>query len=509
MDDDSRPSPHSRDALRFLWWGGFICVALFFVNHAVSQSAEPVTPDSGAMQSAAGETAANGAEDQIADPWHTFLPPHLVLIIVCLIGCSAFFSGSESAFFSINKLRLRSMRDSGNFADRRVARMMEDPGRLLTTILVGNMIVNALIGVFLGARVEQVLALSVGMSDAAAFALAVAVTTIVLVFFGEIAPKVFAVHTCVAFARVTVFPLVAADRILAPVRNGTLGLTNAIFRLTRFQELRAAPFITDAEFKSVLTDGEAKGVIEEDERQMIQGILEFSDAMLREILVPRPDVIALPEEATVAEALAVYREHEYSRMPVYLDGLDYIRGILLAKDLLPSFAKGDMKRTIKGLLRPAHFVPVTMTVQQFVADAQRHRAHLAIVVDEYGGTAGIVTLEDAMEQVVGDIMDEDEFEELGYLKVADDEYLVEGGLALDDLNELIGIDLQDEEHETVAGFLMDQTDRILEPGDRIESAGVRFTVESCEGKRVSSVRLKLLPPPEPGDETAPAPESGP
>lgn len=504
MDDDSRPSPFTSSITRMVWWGGFICVALFLVNHAVSQSPEAVTDGSTLSRHAAAEDMPDAADG--TQPWHAVLPPHVLLAIAFLIGCSAFFSGSESAFFSIHKIRLRAMRESANVADRRVAKLMEDPGRLLTTILVGNMIVNALIGIFLGARVEQVLSNSFGFGDATAYALAVALTTTILVFLGEIAPKVFAVHTCVPFARITVFPLVAADRILAPVRDSALGLTNALFRLTRFHQLHAAPFITDAEFKSVLTDGEAQGVIEEDERQMIQGILEFSDAMLREILVPRPDVIALPEEATVAEALAVYREHEYSRMPVYREGLDYVRGILLAKDLLPSFAKGEMDRTIKGLLRPAHFVPVTMTVQQFVADAQRHRAHLAIVVDEYGGTAGIVTLEDAMEQVVGDIMDEDEFEELGYHKVADDEYVVEGGLALDDLNALIGVDLQDEEHETVAGFLMDQTDRILEPGDQIESAGVQFTVEACEGKRVSSVRLKLLPPPEPAAEPAPVTE---
>lgn len=501
MDDDSRPSPFQASLVRILWWGGFTAVALVFVNHAMSQSPDAALP---AAQHATSAGAIDG--EGALHAWHVYLPAHVLMVIAFLIGCSAFFSGSESAFFSINKLRLRAMRESANFADRRVAKMMEDPGRLLTTILVGNMIVNALIGIFLGARVEQLLSHSFGFSDATAYALAVALTTTILVFLGEIAPKVFAVHTCVPFARVTVFPLVAADRILAPVRDSALGLTNALFRLTRFHQLRAAPFITDAEFKSVLNTGEAQGVIEEDERQMIQGILEFSDAMLREILVPRPDVVSLPEDATVAEALAVYREHEYSRMPVYREGLDYVRGILLAKDLLPSFSKGDMDRTIKGLLRPAHFVPVTMTVQQFVADAQRHRAHLAIVVDEYGGTAGIVTLEDAMEQVVGDIMDEDEFEELGYHKVADDEYVVEGGLALDDLSELIGVNLQDEEHETIAGYLMDQTDRILEPGDQIESTGVRFTVEACEGKRVSSVRLKILPPPEPQAEPASATE---
>ena len=225
---------------------------------------------------------------------------------------------------------------------------------------------------------------------------------------------------------------------------------------------------------------------------MIQGILEFSDAVLREILVPRPDVAALPEDATVREALALHREREFSRMPVFADNLDHVTGLLVAKDLLPSFAKGELSRRIDTLSRPVHFVPETMTVQQFVKDAQRHRAHLAVVVDEYGGTAGIVTLEDAIEQVVGEIMDEDEQEVLQYEKIAPDTYRVEGGLSLDELSEEIGIVLEDEEHETVAGFLMKQTDKVPEPGDEFSHDGLRFTVEACDGKRVSSVRIQIV-----------------
>jgi len=329
-------------------------------------------------------------------------------------------------------------------------------------------------------------------SRAWSYAAAVAVCTFILVVVGEISPKIVAVSTGERFARLAVYPVLVVDRLLAPVRDGLLRFTDMLFRATHFHDLRAAPFITDEEFKSVLTHGEAQGVIEEDERQMIQGILEFRDALLREILVPRPDVIALAEDATVRDALDTLREHEFSRMPVYQESLDTVVGILVAKDLIPSFAKGDLDRSVQTLMRPPHFVPETMTAQQFVNDARRHRAHLAVVVDEYGGTEGIVTLEDAIEEVVGDIRDEDEHEEPAYKQLAEGTYRVEGGLPLDELSEVIGIPLVDEAHETVGGFLMEKAEKVLESGDEIELAGVRFTVEACEGKRASTVRVQLL-----------------
>jgi CBS domain containing-hemolysin-like protein len=164
----------------------------------------------------------------------------------------------------------------------------------------------------------------------------------------------------------------------------------------------------------------------------------------------------------------------------------------VAKDLLPFISRGEMDHKIRGLVRPAHFVPVTMTVQQFVRDAQRHRTHLAIVVDEYGGTAGIVTLEDAMEQVVGDIMDEGEQEEPGFTRMEDGVYALEGDFSLDDLNNLLGTKLRDEAHETLAGFLMHRSEKVLETGDTLEVDGVRFTVAECDGKRVSSVLVQIL-----------------
>ncbi|MFA6240737.1 MAG: hemolysin family protein, partial [Candidatus Hydrogenedentales bacterium] len=401
MDDAKRPPRRNwpRSALFVLFGAASLAVA----GQLYASGMPALDASAGGVTSAAP-----------VQSWVEIFPPSILLAVVALLCCSAFFSGSETAFFAIHKLRLRSMRDEGSVGGALVAKTMDHPGRLLTTILVGNTIVNVLISIFLGSHVQDLLHhYFPTLPEAGAYLLAVLLCTSTLVFFGEISPKVFAVRASERIARVTVFPLLAADRVLAPIRDGLLWITEGLFRLTRFRQLHAAPFITDEELRSALTDGEAQGVIEDDERQMIEGILEFSDVQLREILVPRPDVIALSEDASVAEALDAVRTHEYSRMPVYRDSLDCVVGVLLAKDLIPCIARGELQRTIKGLIKPVHFVPAMMTVQQFVADAQRHRAHLAVVVDEYGGTAGIVTLEDAVEQVVGEIMDEDEQEELG------------------------------------------------------------------------------------------------
>jgi magnesium and cobalt exporter, CNNM family len=443
------------------------------------------------------------------EAWNEYLQPGILAAVAVLLSMSAFFSGSETAFFSIRKLRLRAMREEKTLTSRLVTSMMQDPGRLLTTILFGNMIVNVLIAVVLGTRVEHLFEKSretewlrlyidknswvaLGLSStAASYALAVIIVTTLVVLLGEVTPKIIAVGAGERFARLASLPLTVMDRLLGPVRDGLLWVTDSLFRITRFHTIRAAPFITEHEFKTLLSHGEAEGVIEEDERQMIEGILEFSDARLSEILVPRPDVIAIPDDATVRDALDVLREHDYSRMPVYNENLDTAVGILVAKDLLPSFAKGELDRPARDFARPPHYVPKMMTVRQFVRNAQAHRVHQAIVVDEYGGTAGIVTLDDALGEVVGTIVDEHEQEPAAYEKLSAGVYRVDGSLDLDELKDLIGVAVEDEEHETVAGFLMSQIDRIPEPGDEVKYAGVVFTVEVCDGKRASTVRLTV------------------
>lgn len=466
-------------------------------------------PDSGAiefnevLEAETWEEALTTAPPEAREPWTRYMPVSMLFAIAALLGLSAFFSGSETAFFSIHKIRLRAMAEDERYTARLVARMLEQPGHLLTTILVGNILINVLIGVLLGSRVEQVFRHSAGFSPVLAYPIAVAVAAIAIVFCGEIFPKVLAVTTSETFARTAAIPLLGAERVLAPLRVAVMRLTDFIFHSIGFHERHAAPFITDDELKSVISETEVAGVIEEEEREMIRGILDFSNVTLREILVPRLDVVAIPQEATVAEALATIRKHEFSRMPVYQDDLDHITGVLMMKDLLPPFAKGKVDTPVAELARPPHFVPEMMKVQQFVKEAQRRRTHLAIVVDEFGGTAGIVTLEDAIEEVVGDILDENERQEDGPEHLGEGVYRVEGGMDLEDLSELIGRTLEDEEHETVAGFLMNHTDKVLETGDQVELSGIRFTVESCDNKRVGHVRLQILSEPkEEGEEEA-------
>jgi CBS domain containing-hemolysin-like protein len=425
-------------------------------------------------------------------PWdEKHLHPYVLAGVVCLLLLSGFFSGSETAFFSIQRLRLRAMADETARSGRRVSAMMDRPNRLLTTILVGNMLVNVLIGVVLGTRVEHTFSDVLEWSTLPSFLMAVTLTTLVLVFFGEILPKALAVHGSESFARIMSLPLASADRVLAPMRNSCMAITNFLFRVTRFHDYRAAPFITDEQFRALLSGEEAQHVMEKDDIEMIQGILESTDALLKEILTPRPDVTALPEESTVADALAVLKEHECTRVPTYRDNLDHVTGLLVAKDMLPALRQGELDRKVETMVRPAHFVPHTMTVHQFVKEAQRHKTHLAIVVDEYGGTAGIVTLEDAMEEVVGDILDEKDEVEQEYERIGEHDYRVDGNMPLDELSELIDVPIQDEEHETLAGFIMAKSDKVPEIGDTVEHGGVVFSVVECDGKRVEWVKVRV------------------
>lgn len=498
MEDDScgRHCLKSlRTALLACCW---IAAALLLVGLADGEdaggSAVPVAPEGSASeaiavdpQGAADRQDAEDTEDTEADPLSMLLavlPPTLLFL-----AASAFFSASEVAFFSLHRLRLRSMGESNHALERLAARLMAHPGNLLTTILMGNCIVNVLLGVVFAARVEIILATR--WNPALAYAAAVLLATAVLVFFGEVLPKLVVVRRADAFAKVAAAPLFMVDGILMPLRTALMFLVGQLFRVTGFSRVRPAPFMTDDEFVSLLEESEATGAIESDERQMIQGILEFSDVMLREILVPRPDMVTLEQASTVAEALAVFREHEYARMPVCEEDVDHVVGVLYAKDLIHLVDEGRLEETIKPLVRKAHFVPETMSVADFLKSAQRLRAHLAIVVDEFGGTEGLVTLQDALREVVGDIGEEDDDEAPSCVAVEEGVYIVEGGLPLDELETLIGVDMENGEHTTVAGFLMEQTDKILEAGDRLEHEGVEYTVEDVEGKRVARVRISV------------------
>ena len=405
--------------------------------------------------------------------WYAILTPGIGLISLVLISMSAFFSASEVAFLSLNNIELRAMGASASWPLRLIAYLMKRPGSLLTTILMGNTIVNIILSVTFADPLARMFSSSFLMPAPYSYAASVVVTTTVLLFFGEISPKVIAAMHPRAFAVTAVLPMYLIYQVMTPLRYIAMVFVGYIFQITRLSEVKPAPFLTDDEFLSVLSESEASGIIEEEERHMIEGILEFGDVTLDEILVPRPDIIGIREEASISEALETVRMHEYARMPVYREDLDHITGILYAKDLLPVMEEGGMDRSVSAYMRQPHFAPATMSVGNFVKMAQRLRIHIAIVVDEFGGTEGLVTLQDAIREVVGDIGEEDDEEEPMLTAIGPREWQLAGNCPLEEFEQQIGVSSGDEEHTTV-GFLMTLSDKILEPGDTLEFSGLHF-----------------------------------
>ena len=491
MEEDSSTETAQRRFRRqtlalALWVAGIL-----LVSNLLGSTDPPGTPEPQGLLAA---LQADTPEPGPNTPWTEILPPAKIAATLVLLGLSAFFSASEIAFFSLHSLRLRVMRASSHPLEQLGARLMDHPGNLLTSILMANSIVNVMLSVVLAAPVEQLILHKLEVPTAVSYILALVICTGVLVLFGEVFPKVMVVRIGERFVRLAAVPVYLADRMLTPLRNGLLLFIGFFFRITGFSRVRPAPFITDEEFKSLLSESEAQGVIEKGEREMIQGIIESSDVTVREILIPRPDMVAIKETATVEEALALFREQEYSRMPIYSDGLDHITGILYAKDLLPLADQGEVHLEIKPLARRVHFVPETMTVAKFVKTVQRLRSHMAIVVDEFGGTEGLVTLQDALREVIGDFVEEGEEDEPMITEIEPRLYRVDGGLPVYELEELTGIPVNDTEHTTVAGFVMDLIERIPEEGDQIEHLGVLYTVEQVEGKRIAKLRIQVPEP---------------
>jgi len=442
-----------------------------------------------AAQSLAQDTAA-------PDLWASFraiFSPAILVAIVVLLGVSAFFSAVEVAFFSLHRVRLRAMAAERGVIGRIITSLMRHPAQLLSTILIGNMTTNIVIGVLLPARLELLLE-SAGVGTIAANVITVLIATVLVLFVSEITPKVLAVSLAEPLARISAVPVLIIDWVLAPARWASMRVTELLFRITRFNDIPLAPFMTDEEIISVLADSEGHGVIQEKEGQMIQAIIESGDAQLREILVPRHEIVAIERSANVGQALELVRRHSFSRMPVYQDDLDHITGVIVAKDLLPYIVRGELERPIGPLARRASFVPETMTIREFIRYSQRKHMHLSIAVDEYGGTEGLVTLDDALEEVVGDIHDAATVNGKRYKRLAKGSYRIEGTMPLGDLNRLIGVDFESTAHETAAGYFMHELGRIPARGDAIERDGVLFTVEEVQGKRVSALRVETRRP---------------
>lgn len=409
--------------------------------------------------------------------------PRLCTAILCLLFLSAFFSGAEMALTETSAVRLKSLAEKYAFLKKTVEWVNVDRSKVLSAILIGNNLVNV-------AASTVATAIAVTLWHARGVAYAVVVMTVMIIIFGEVLPK------CLALARgetVLIFSLLPI-RFFAwtatPLIWTMQFIASATGKLTGLDLSLKDTFVTKEEIGQVVKIGEASGAIEKAERQMIDGVISLDEIRVSEIMVPRTEMHLIESCRTVDEALHFIQEMGDSRVPVYTDTPDHIDGVVLVKDLLSAFSQGKKSEAVTKVMRKPLFVPETMFVPKLFKIMQNMRMHMALVVDEYGGTAGLVTMEDLLEEIVGEIQDEYDRDEPMIQSLPDGTWKVMSGISLEDLNEALHSDFKCEDVDTLGGFLLDRFGNFPRQGDCITLDGWIFTVTSMAEHHIVEVTVK-------------------
>lgn len=422
-----------------------------------------------------------------------------ILALIVLLGLSGFFSGSETALTSLGKLRAkRIMTDLGDKEHRRfksgLQYWLDNSQDILISILIGNNLVNILASALATVVATKLFMqiFQIGNSLAWGSGTAVGVMTFLVLVFGEITPKSYAKDNPESFAGFILPPIIAFTRAIYPLIVLMRGITRLIVHIFGGELPSTQTAITEEELKSLVLAGREEGTLEESELQMLHSVFEFDETVVREIMVPRTDIRALDVGTDREETVEFARETGFSRIPVYDGKIDQIEGILNIKDLIVR-AGGDLESdfNLRDIVRAAYFVPEAKKVNQLLTEFRRNQVHMAIVVDEYGGTSGLITMEDILEQIVGEIQDEYDDERDWALKIHDGTYLVDARIDLDDLVDRTGVELPDERYDSLGGMLVEQMGKIPDEGEEIEYDGMRFVVVSADPKRVKKVRMLL------------------
>ncbi len=406
----------------------------------------------------------------------------MVLIVALLL--STLFSAAETALTSINRAKLRQRLDEGDPVAQLIHRLIQHPRRLLSTVLLGNTLAIVALVVF-----GTSLALKWLPDSTWALLAAFLGLSLLVLIVGEIIPKSVAASRPDAVSRWVAGPVRLLMIALRPLVGGLLALTTPVIRLLGAQEATAAPRYTEEELRTLIEIGQEQGVIEQAETLLVTSALAFDDTPVSAVFTPRVDVVALAEDVGMAEAIALIEREAYSRMPVYRDSIDDILGIVNARDILLTAAKGaswDLRR----LMHPAYHVPENKRLDEFLREMQQQEIQMAIVTDEYGGTAGLVTVEDVLEQIVGEIRDETD-EEVPWIRMLNPGVaLVDTMSNLDELNQTLGLSLPTEGVQTLGGLVVNRLGRVAKVGDVVKLSGVTLTVKATRGVRVTMVMVE-------------------
>ncbi|MBQ9974258.1 MAG: HlyC/CorC family transporter [Oscillospiraceae bacterium] len=410
----------------------------------------------------------------------------MIAALVILIALSAYFSATETAFTSLNRIRLKTRAEDGDRRAAKTLELAEQYDKILSTILIGNNIVN------IAATTIATVLFTKFFHEYGAL-LSTVVLTVVILIFGEISPKSLAKEHPERWA-MTAAPLLRLFMVVLLPLNAIFGLWKRLLKLLIKSEEDDG--ITEEELVGMVEQAQTEGGLDEHEGDLIRAAIEFNDLEVAEILTPRVDLAAVEEGADEEEVARIFVESGYSRLPVYRETIDNIIGRIHEKDFYAARSRGRF--SMSDIVSPVQYTTGSTKISDLLRELQRKKAHMAVVVDEYGGTQGIVTLEDILEELVGEIWDEhDEVVEL-FSKNEDGSYLIQCSAALDDLYDLFSV-RGEGEASTVSGWVMDQLERIPEEGDRFQAEGMDVTVTRVEQRRVLEIRVELLPKEETDD----------
>ncbi len=416
--------------------------------------------------------------------------PYLALLLLLVL--SAFFSGSETAFFSINKLQIKKLESNKKNGSKRIIKLLGKPTYLLIMILLCNTLINiavSSISTILAIELNQTYHWFANSTSPILIAIQIVITAIALLTMGEIIPKLFAFGNSEKFAGFASIFLLPLSYILYPILKPIEIIINLISKKNVISTKESYK-ITTEDFKNLVKSESADHPLEDNEKEIIAGIFRFSSTEVREIIMPRVDIVAVEENESIEELKKKIREFGYSRIPVYSENIDNITGIINVKDLILNNGYSN----IKELKRPAFFITENAKIQVLFNHFQTNKMQIAIVVDEYGGTAGLVTLEDILEELVGDILDEydaDEPKEID--EISENVYILSGKLSISEINEKFELDIDSEEYDNLADYLLSEFNHIPSEGETFEIESLaKFTITSINGQRIEFVQLNIL-----------------
>lgn len=412
----------------------------------------------------------------------------LLVAVVCLV-LIALSSAVETALTNVSRLRLRQLLERGVPRAQAINDLLDNPQRFPATLRFANILSLIAIG-------SLSLYASRYFVNWWSHPLAVVVAAVVVLVFGVAMPKALAMRNPERTALALFGPINVVRLIISPLVALASLVATPFVRLLGGRTTPAGPFVTEEEMRMLVNVGEEEGVIQQEEEELIHSIFEFGDTVVREVMVPRPYIVAVEDNCTVAHASDIALQAGHTRLPIYRESIDRVLGVATVQDMLRAVRQGAETQPVTRVMRPVHYVPETKKVDELLRELQKGRMHLAIVVDEYGGTAGLVTIEDLLEEIVGEIQDEYDVEPQMIEVVSNNEVKVDARVPLDDINDLLRVNWVAEDSDTIGGFVYEQLGRIPGPGDSVQVGNYIVTVLSVEGARLKQLAIVRQPPAE-------------